>query len=301
METYHKSDSLTANILNARPVCNAWEDYRTMVYKVTDNFTPVGTISTTNSTSAPVNLTQNLSKTQTVTMSVNGSKTETASFNLGGTQNLDKGSINAGIAYSIAKTVGDDASYSLSWSVGQTIGPYEVPAGYTGEATYGFRTIAMTGTQQYCMLNGAWSNPVALRLKNVGTERYYGDFPVVSFRIDGKTASGPTGVDRLITPGWFNGAYTRDLGFDAATSTRSFLVTLANPIKAGETQLVANLNFGDGLTSEGRLRNYITGSQASSARLTAPRCPSAPRIRTPGCSLSRVAAESVAWEGNNPP
>lgn len=102
---------------------------------------------------------------------------------------------------------------------------------------------------------------VALRLKNVGTERYYGDFPVVSFRIDVKTASGPTGVDRLITPGWFNGAYTRDLGFDAATSTRSFLVTLANPIKAGETQLVANLNFGDGLTSEGRLRNYITVTQ----------------------------------------
>lgn len=102
---------------------------------------------------------------------------------------------------------------------------------------------------------------VALRLKNVGTERYYGDFPVVSFRIDVKTASGPTGVDRLITPGWFNGAYTRDLGFNTATSTRSFLVTLANPIKAGKTQLVANLNFGDGLTSEGRLRNYITVTQ----------------------------------------
>lgn len=98
------------------PVCNAWEDYRTVVYKVTDNFTPVGTISTTNSTSAPVNLTQNLSKTQTVTMSVNGSKTETASFNLG-------------------------------------------------------------GTQQYCMLNGTWSNPVAWRanvpIKNQVTVKLY--------------------------------------------------------------------------------------------------------------------------------
>ncbi|MGV3017171.1 hypothetical protein [Rothia sp. 88186D007BW] len=177
VETYHKNDSIKANILNARPVCNAWEDYRTVVYKVTDNFTPVGTISTTNKTSAPVSLTQNLSKTQTVTMTVNGSQTQTTSVNLGGTQNLDKGSINAGIAYSIAKTVGGDASYSLSWSVGQTIGPYEVPAGYTGEATYGFRTIAMTGTQQYCMLNGTWSNPVAWRanvpIKNQVTVKLY--------------------------------------------------------------------------------------------------------------------------------
>lgn len=59
-----------------------------------------------------------------------------------------------------------------------------------------------------------------------------------------------------------SGRYSvRHLSFNAATSTRSFLVTLANPIKAGETQLVANLNFGDGLTSEGRLRNYITVTQ----------------------------------------
>ncbi|WIK64874.1 hypothetical protein [Gleimia hominis] len=100
-----------------------------------------------------------------------------------------------------------------------------------------------------------------MHVKNVGTDRYYGEFPIVSFRIDVKTASGPKGVDRLITPGWFNGAYTRDLGFNEKTSTRSFLVTLSNPIKKGEDQLIANLDFGDGLTKEGRIVNYITVTQ----------------------------------------
>ena len=38
----------------------------------------------------------------------------------------------------------------------------------------------------------------------------------------------------------------------------------SNSIKASETQLVANLNFGDSLTSEGRLRNYITVTQIGS-------------------------------------
>lgn len=37
--------------------------------------------------------------------------------------------------------------------------PYDVPAGHTGEAKYGFRTIHMTGTQQYCKSNGTWSTP----------------------------------------------------------------------------------------------------------------------------------------------
>lgn len=75
------------------------------------------------------------------------------------------------------------------------------------------------------------------------------------------TAEGPEGVDRLITPGYFNGAYTRDLGFDPETSTRSFEVTLSNPVEKGEKQLIANLNFGDGLTKEGRLKNHITVTQ----------------------------------------
>lgn len=101
----------------------------------------------------------------------------------------------------------------------------------------------------------------AIYAENVGSERYYGEFPLVTFRVDVKTAGGPEGVDRLITPGYFNGAYTRDLGFDPATSTRSFEVTLSNPVEKGEKQLIANLNFGDGLTKEGRLTNYVTVTQ----------------------------------------
>ena len=101
----------------------------------------------------------------------------------------------------------------------------------------------------------------AVRVKNVGTERYYGEFPAVSFRIEVKTEDGPEGVDRLITPGWFNGAYTRDLGFDPETSTRTFETTLSNPVEKDGDKLIANLNFGDGLTKEGRLKNYITVTQ----------------------------------------
>ena len=101
----------------------------------------------------------------------------------------------------------------------------------------------------------------AIRVKNVGTERYYGDFPAISFTIQVKTDRGPEGVDRLITPGWFNGAYTRDLGFDEKTSTRTFEVSLSNPVNKGDEQLIANLNFGDGNTKEGRLKNYITITQ----------------------------------------
>lgn len=101
----------------------------------------------------------------------------------------------------------------------------------------------------------------AVRVKNVGSERYYGEFPAITFKIEVKTDQGPKGVDRLITPGWFNGAYTRDLGFDEKTSTRTFETTLSNPVEKGDTQLIANLNFGDGLTKEGRLKNYITVTQ----------------------------------------
>ncbi len=106
-----------------------------------------------------------------------------------------------------------------------------------------------------------YAGAVAIYAKNVGTQRYYGEFPAVSFRVDVKTAGGPEGVDRLITPGHFNGAYTRDLGFNEETSTRSFMVTLSNPVNVGEDQLVASLNFGDGLTKEGRLTNYVTVTQ----------------------------------------
>lgn len=102
---------------------------------------------------------------------------------------------------------------------------------------------------------------VSISAKNVGSEIYYQDFPATSFRIDVHTEKGPKGVDRLITPGWFNGAYTRDLGFDKDKSVRNFEVTLSNPINPGESKLLANLNFGDGKTKLGRLENYITVTQ----------------------------------------
>ena len=102
---------------------------------------------------------------------------------------------------------------------------------------------------------------VSISAKNVGSEIYYQDFPATTFRIDVHTEKGPKGVDRLITPGWFNGAYTRDLGFDKAKSVRSFEVTLSNPVNPGDSQLLANLNFGDGKTKLGRLENYITVTQ----------------------------------------
>lgn len=346
VKTTHKSDHLKANVLNPRPVCNASEDRRTTVYKVTDSFLPVGTVSTTNNTKNPIPLTQNTSKSQSISLEVNGSKSQSMDVNLGGSQSQDKTTTNAGIAFSLAKTIGGSASYSLSWQVGQTIGPYDVPAGYTGDATYGFRAITMTGTQQFCLANGTWSTPtawsafapiknevrvklynnaadsdqsgkpgagdrpvnkeleadlepklpinpkpakpakldlepkltvsdakavgfagsVALKIKNAGTERYYSESPSVTYRVDVKTEDGPKGVDRLITTTQYKGAHVRDLGFNTKTSTRSFLVTLSNPIKAGEQQHVATFSFGDGKTSEGRLKNSIEVTQIKGAK-----------------------------------
>lgn len=324
IHTQRGSDHLKANVLNARPVCNASQDYRTVIYKVTDSFAPVGTISTTNNTKNELPLTQELSKSQSLNLKVNGVASKDAT------------------PLTLVSKMGLQGSYSLSWNVGQKIGPYQIPAGFTGEATYGFRAVTMTGTQQFCLANGTWSTPtpytaftpiknqvnvkmydkasgstggigdntpsnttefvaapepgpccqqpgkapdrqlrydlepvltvspakaegyagvVALRIKNVGTERYFQEFPNTTFLMKVKTHAGPEGVDRLITTGNFNGAYVRDLGFDFSTSTRTFEVTLSNPIKAGEEQLVANLNFGDGNTSEGRLHNYIEVTQ----------------------------------------
>ena len=381
VHTTHGSDHMKANVLNPRPVCNPWEDHRTVVYKVTDNFMPAGTISTTNQTKKDIPLQQDLSKSQSITLSVNGDRTETTSMNMGGKGSGKGAEGSFGISHQIATKLGASASYSLSWEAGQSIGPYDVPPNHTGEATYGFRVLNMTGTQQYCKPNGTWSTPtfwsamqpmknevrvklyddiadsyapnkdaqnttdvndpkvveeskspeadaevlkenevapeekvvseaegkqeeaadkkiqedvdngktdeakqkldlkpvlttsgakhagfagtVALRLENVGTDRYYGDFPAVQYRVDVKTAEGPKGVDRLITPRSSNGAHIRDLGFNEATSTRSFEVTLANPINAGDSARVANLDFGDGNTKEGRIKNYIEVTQIS--------------------------------------
>ena len=385
IHTYRGSDHLKANILNPRPVCNSTEDYRTIVYKVKDNFLPVGTISTTNLSDSAIPLSQDLSRTQTISASVNGSKTETLS--LGGSGS--KKGIEGNIGYSLAKSLGWDVSGSLSWSVGQKIGPYDVPAGNTGEATYGFRTVTMTGTQQRCRPNGTWATPtawvanmpvknevrvknystpagswapnkgaqvtdtvenpnpaynedvekietganlddvtavdndeatdvtnndianegaevideveenaadevnevvdeqadaqrdldlqpyftasswkvpgaagsVALRLKNTGAKRYWGEFPALTFRVEVGTEAGPEGVDRLITTTQYNGTHIRDLGYDYDRGIRTFEVTLSNPILAGDEMLLGAFSFGDGNTKEGRLYNYMKVTQ----------------------------------------
>ena len=385
IHTYRGSDHLKANILNPRPVCNSTEDYRTIVYKVKDNFLPVGTISTTNLSDSAIPLSQDLSRTQTISASVNGSKTETLS--LGGSGSKD--GMQGNIGYSLAKSLGWDVSGSLSWSVGQKIGPYEVPAGNTGEATYGFRTVTMTGTQQRCRPNGTWATPtawianmpiknevrvknystpagswapnkgaqvtdtvenpnpaynedvkkietganlddvtavdndeatdvtnndianegadvineveenaagevnevvdtqadvqrdldlqpyftssswkvpgaagsVALRVKNTGAKRYWGEFPALTFRVEVGTEAGPEGVDRLITTTQYNGTHIRDLGYDYDRGIRTFEVTLSNPILAGDTMLLGAFSFGDGNTKEGRLYNYMKVTQ----------------------------------------
>lgn len=343
VHTYHGSDHLKANILNPAPVCNAAEDYRTTVYKATDSFTPAGTISTTNDTTAPIPLTQTLSKTQSISLSVKGDLSNTASLNIGGGASTSQGgnsaNVSNGITASLTRSLGASLSYSLSWTAGQQVGPYQVPAGFTGEATYGFRLINLTGTQQFCKANGTWSNPtfwsamapiknevrvklydnaagssqdvgssvrtnsptygeapadpavavdgvdakdfdlkpyftvsgaksagfagsVALRVQNLGAKQYYKDVKAPTrFVVSVRTQSGPQGVDRLITTAGHNGAYVRDLGFDRATSTRKFEVTLSNPVEPGQDQLVAAFSFGDGATKLGRIVNYATVTQ----------------------------------------
>lgn len=341
VQTTHGSDHLKPNVSNPFPVCNASEDRRTVVYRVSDNWLPVGTISTFNQTNTSIPLKQVTSKSQTIAMSVNGNASQSISGNFGGNASSSQSGTTVGnqygIAFSLARSIGGQASYSLTWNLGQEIGPYPVPAGYTGEATYGFRAVNMTGTQQFCLANGTWSTPTAwtafvpvknevrvklynnvadsangntqpnwnytapmpkpatgvdmtapttqanydlqpyltvssakaqgfagttaLHVKNVGKESYYGEFPVVSFLVEVKTASGPNGVDRVITPAWYSGAYVQDLGFDRAKSTRSFLVTLSNPIYAGKDVTLATFSFNDGNTQLGRISNYVTISQ----------------------------------------
>ncbi|KWZ72858.1 MAG: hypothetical protein E6700_04340 [Winkia neuii] len=113
------------------------------------------------------------------------------------------------------------------------------------------------------MKSPGFAGSVGIHIKNVGSQRYYADFPAVRFLVQVHTAQGPRGVDRLITTGHLKGAYIRDLGFNTKTSTRTFELTLSNPVAAGEDQLVGWLSFGDGDTQEGRLKNYITITQVS--------------------------------------
>jgi len=91
VNTYHGSDHIKANILNPRPVCNSGEDFRTVVYKVKDNFPPAGTISATNGTADTIPLTQDLSKSQSIQLSVKGDRTSTTTANLGGWRQRGQG------------------------------------------------------------------------------------------------------------------------------------------------------------------------------------------------------------------
>lgn len=350
VNTHRGTNFLKANVLNAYPVCNAGEDLRTVVYKVTSDFEPKGTISTTNRSENSVPLTQTLSKTESINFSYHSDLNAGISSTTSTNTPAGKGP-NVSITASLAKTIGYSISYSLSYTAGQQIGPYMVPAGNTGEATYGFRTITMSGTQQYCKPNGTWShayawrstapvknevvvklfatpdgsfggsgdtnssdnagfpNPnselvastqlpdpgqnanttggaldlapyltvstakaagfagtVALRVKNVGSENYYGEFPAVSFLVKVHQVSGPKGVDRRITAGRFKGSTVEDLGFDRSTSTRTFRVTMSNLVRPGDEMLIANFNFGDGYIGtandkDKRLKNWIEISQ----------------------------------------
>ncbi|PKZ40657.1 hypothetical protein CYJ76_11970, partial [Kytococcus schroeteri] len=102
VNTTHGSDHIKANILNPHPVCNSGEDYRTVVYKVDDKFTPAGTISATNQSKNTIPLTQELSKTQTISISIKGDRTETTSVNLGGEGSAKDAKGSVGIAYELA-------------------------------------------------------------------------------------------------------------------------------------------------------------------------------------------------------
>ena len=112
----------------------------------------------------------------------------------------------------------------------------------------------------------SWKSPgfagsVALRVKNVGAERYWGEFPALTFRVEVKTEQGPKGVDRLITTTGANGTHIRDLGYNFKKQARIFEVTLSNPVNAGDDMLLGAFSFGDGKTKEGRLYNYMTVTQ----------------------------------------
>lgn len=244
-----------------------------------DSWAPVGTISTNNKTKSPIPLTQSTSRSQTISLTVNGSKSESTEFNMGGTQQYCKpnGTWSNPTAWTAFAPIKNEVRVRM----------YDNPSGAEGGKGTGKPVDRVVETKEPlvpkvsttkpakqakhdlepCLTVAAGKAPgyaglVALRVKNVGSDTYYQEFPQTSFLVKVKTDKGPKGVDRLITPDHFNGAYTRDLGFDKKASTRTFQVTLSNAIEPGEETLVANLNFGDGKTKLGRISNYIEVSQA---------------------------------------
>lgn len=103
---------------------------------------------------------------------------------------------------------------------------------------------------------------VAIRLDNAGAKRYYGEFPLVTFDVKIVTTAGPEGVNRNIRTRGFNGTHVEDLGFDAATSTRTYRLILSNPVEKGvQDYPVAAFDFGVGSTKEGRIFQKIVTTQ----------------------------------------
>ncbi|STD12437.1 Uncharacterised protein [Dermatophilus congolensis] len=103
---------------------------------------------------------------------------------------------------------------------------------------------------------------VTLRLTNAGTDRYYGEFPLVTFEVKIITAKGPQGVNRNIGTRSFHGSHVEDLGFDEATSTHTYRVILSNPVERGTKGMnIAGFYFGIGATREGRVIQKIVTTQ----------------------------------------
>lgn len=103
---------------------------------------------------------------------------------------------------------------------------------------------------------------VAVRLDNEGAQRYFGEFPLVTFEVKIVTAKGPEGVNRNIRTRGFNGAHVEDLGFDAATSTRTYRIILSNPVEKGvKNYPIAAFDFGIGGTREGQVVQKIVTTQ----------------------------------------
>lgn len=184
-DIWHISNAgpIKPNIYNAHPVCNPWQQYRTHITSVKTSFTPMGAIQTTNDSDSPVPLTQELSSTQTLTMKVDGDFGRSFTAGVDGSASKDGISGALKLAATWTQSIAPGFSYQASWTTGQSIGPINIKPGYVGRATYGFNTVVFSGTQQYCKLNGTWSQPTPLHgmaptAKDVHVEQYkIGELP----------------------------------------------------------------------------------------------------------------------------
>lgn len=165
------------NASNPNPVCNPWSQCRTHITSVKTSFTPMGAVQTTNDSDSSVPLTQTLSSTQTLTMKIDGDFGRSFTAGLTGSGSKDGITGGGNLAATWTQAIKPGFSYEASWTTGQEIGPYDIKPGMVGRATYGFNTVTFKGTQQYCKLNGTWSQPTPLSgtapiAKDVHIEQY---------------------------------------------------------------------------------------------------------------------------------